>query len=75
MKMAAVPSIKGLYLDDIYNAFKRNAEVLPFLPDRNDLLSMDRQWLCNVINTVLPVEFELFVVGRRKDRRTETLTQ
>ena len=54
MKVAAVPHIEGLTVQDFLAYAKRNPPVLKYLPDERDWVHIDRSWLCNILYTLDP---------------------
>jgi hypothetical protein len=54
VKVAAVPHIEGLTVQDFLAYAKRNPPVLKYLPDERDWVHIDRSWLCNILYTLDP---------------------
>ena len=52
MHFVIVPHIQGLRIDDFMNFGKQIPEVFQYLPDERDWHHPDREWICNVFNSV-----------------------
>ena len=57
MKQMHVPMYKGLTIDNMLAEGRRSPEVNNYLPDEKDLHRLPRQWLANVIYTLVGEEF------------------
>lgn len=63
-----VPMYKGLTIDNILAEGRRNPEVSNYLPDEKDLHRLPRQWLANVIYTLVGEEFQNWVTECIRNR-------
>ena len=63
-----VPMYKGLTIDNILAEGRRNPEVNNYLPDEKDLHRLPRQWLANVIYTLVGEEFQNWVTECIRNR-------
>lgn len=51
MKVAAVPQIEGLTVEDFLNHARKKPPLLRFLPDEKDWNHIDKKWVCDVLYT------------------------
>lgn len=51
MKVAAVPQIEGLTIDDFLKYARLKPSLLKFLPDESDWHHLDKKWVCDVLYT------------------------
>ena len=63
-----VPHIKSLSIQDILNFAKENIDIESYLPNYNYEKFPNRDWLCNVINTITNKEFSSFILGAMEKR-------
>ena len=56
-----VPMYKGLTIDNILTEGRRSPAVSNYLPDEKDLHRLPRQWLANVIYTLVGESFQTWV--------------
>lgn len=63
-----VPMYKGLTIDNILAEGRRSPEVNNYLPDEKDLHRLPRQWLANVIYTLVGEEFQNWVTECIRNR-------
>ena len=68
MKQMHVPMYKGLTIDNILAEGRRSPEVNNYLPDEKDLHRLPRQWLANVIYTLVGEEFQNWVTECIRNR-------
>ena len=59
---------KGLTIDNILAEGRRSPEVNNYLPDEKDLHRLPRQWLANVIYTLVGEEFQNWVTECIRNR-------
>lgn len=52
MKVSAVPHIDGLTVEDFIEFARDRPHLIRYLPDERDWVHMDRQWVCDVLNTL-----------------------
>ena len=63
-----VPMYKGLTIDSILAEGRKCPEVENYLPDEKDLHRLPRQWLANVIYTIVGEEFQHWVTECIRNR-------
>ena len=63
-----VPMYKGLTIDNMLAEGRRSPEVNNYLPDEKDLHRLPRQWLANVIYTLVGEEFQNWVTECIRNR-------
>ena len=51
VKVAAVPQIEGLTVEDFLTHARKKAPLLKYLPDENDWKHLDKKWVCDVLYT------------------------
>jgi hypothetical protein len=51
VKVAVVPQIDGLTVEDIIDYAKKKNVAQKYLPDEKDWNHIDKKWLCDVIYT------------------------
>lgn len=51
MKIAAVPQIEGLTVEDFLKHARNKPALLRFLPDEKDWNHLDKKWVCDVLYT------------------------
>jgi hypothetical protein len=51
VKVAAVPQIEGLTVENFLAFAREKPERLKFLPDERDWNHLDKKWLCDVLYT------------------------
>ena len=59
---------KGLTIDNILAEGKKNPQVSSYLPDDKDIHRLPRQWLANVIYTLVGDDFGAWVTQHVKSR-------
>jgi hypothetical protein len=52
VKVSAVPHIDGLTIEDFIEYARDKPNLIRYLPDERDWVHMDRQWVCDVLNTL-----------------------
>ena len=68
VKWVKVPHIKSLSIQDILNFAKEYTDIESYLPNYNYDKFPNRDWLCNVINTISNKEFSSFISGAMEKR-------
>ena len=66
-----VPHYTSLSIAKILNESLRYPKVARFLPDPQDFARVNRQWLCNVINSVVGQPFADWVEAQVKSRNED----
>ncbi len=74
MKVAAVPQIEGLTIEDFLTYAREKPVLLKHLPDEGDWNHLDKKWVCDVLYTLdqrgVQEKINTAVAARRK--RLET---
>jgi len=52
VKVASIPQIEGLTVEDFLEYSKRSANILRYLPDEKDWLHLEKPWICDVLYTL-----------------------
>ena len=52
VKLCPVPQIEGLRVQDFLDFAKGSTTLQDYLPDPDDWVHVDKEWLCNVLNSV-----------------------
>ena len=68
IKVCRVPHLKGLTVDDLLKFGMEETNLIDYLPEYEYRKLPHRQWLCNVLNTLLGDTFTKFVQDRLEDR-------
>ena len=68
VKWVKVPHIKSLSIQDILNFAKEYTDIESYLPNYNYDKFPNRDWLCNIINTIANKEFSSFISGAMEKR-------
>ena len=68
VKVCRVPHLKGLTVDDLLKFGIEKANIMDYLPEYEYKKLPNRQWLCNVLHTLLGDTFTKFVQDKIKDR-------
>ena len=69
MKVSSLPHIEGLTVEDLIEYARTKDDVKDYLPDEQDWIHLDRQWLGDVMYTLNPKEIEGMVAKARKERK------
>ena len=51
LKVAAVPQIEGLTIEDFLKHARTKANLMKFLPDEVDWHHLDKKWVCDILYT------------------------
>ena len=68
MRQLHVPMYKGLTIDNILAEGRKNPQVSSYLPDDKDIHRLPRQWLANVIYSIVGDSFGAWVSQHVKMR-------
>ena len=68
-----VPQYSGLRVKDLLNFAKSQFEIEKFLPDYDYNKDPNRDWLCNLINTVTHDKFNEFIDKKIKERNKKLI--
>ena len=75
VRVIQVPQYKGLYVNDILKFAKTKIRIEEYLPEFDYQREPNRQWLCNLVNSLIPEEFKLFIDEKVKLRRQALIKQ
>ena len=64
-----VPHYKGLTVKDIVEFAETQVDLNSYLPDFEYNKALNRDWLCNVINTLIPKEFQRYIDQKVTERK------
>ena len=73
VKVIKVPQYKGLTVRDILNFANRNIHIERFLPEYDCLKDPNREWLCNIINTIIPDKFQKYIELKIEERKQQLI--
>ena len=68
VKVCRIPHLKGLTIEDLLAFGQQRAALNDYLSDYEYHKLLNRQWLCNVFNTLLGNTFTKFVQERVQER-------
>ena len=71
VKVVKVPQIKRLYIADILKWGKSKTKIESYLPTYKYAKFPNREWLCNVLNTIAYDEFQKYVKDAYRHREKE----
>ena len=71
MKKAYCPRIEGLDMPQILGLIRQHPSVLEYLPEEEEITRVGREFVCNVIYTLKPDEFNAFVREKEQFRRAK----
>ena len=69
IKVIKVPHYKGLRISDILDFAAAHTDILNYLPEYDYNKEPSREWICNVINTLIPREFKEFIDLKVEERK------
>ena len=69
VKCIKVPQYNGLTVKNIHDFAQRNFHVERFLPEYDYLKEPNREWLCNLVNSIIPEKFQKFIETKVEERR------
>ena len=75
VRVIQVPQYKGLYVNDILKFAKTKIRIEEYLPEFDYQREPNRQWLCNLVNSLIPEEFKLFIDEKVELRRQALIKQ
>lgn len=70
-----VPQYKGLTIDSILEYGRKVEKVRHYLPDDRDIVKLPRQWIVNVIYSIVGDEFRTWVFDQIKSRNDHLAEQ
>ena len=68
-----VPHYKGLNVRDLLRFASSKVNIKDYLPDYKYIKEPNREWLCNVINSLIQEEFHEFIQEKVDKRRKELI--
>ena len=69
MKLSSVPQIEGLNLADLLSYAMADKTVKTHLPNSDEWIHLDRQWICDVTYTLDTKAFQEFINTKIIERR------
>ena len=73
--MIIVPQVKGLTVPEIIKFARSKWNIFDYLPEHRDCRLPNRDFLCYVVNTLIPDEFQLYVKGVLDSREKKMIKQ
>ena len=64
-----VPQIEGLRVDDFMEYANSHPALLRYLPNERDWLHVDKEWVCNILNSVDFEGIQKMLLEARKKRK------
>ena len=61
IKVIKIPQYKGITVRDIIKFAKTKIDINSYLPDNEYLKEPNREWLWNVVNSLIPNEFQKYI--------------
>ena len=68
-----VPHYKGLKVRDIVNFARIKVDITSYLPVYDYDKEPNREWIWNIVNSLIPNEFQKFIKQKEDERRKELL--
>ena len=69
IRVIKVPQYKGLTVRNIVEFAKKNIHIDRFLPEYDYFKEHNREWLCNIVNTIIPEKFQNFIKLKIEERK------
>ena len=69
VKVACVPQIDGLTIDDFQKYARKKPQLLKHLPDESDWHHLDKKWVCDVLYTLDPTGIQQMITNAQMERR------
>ena len=69
IRLIKVPQYKGLTVKNILEFAKKNIHIDRFLPEYDYLKEHNREWHCNIVNTIIPEIFQNFIKLKIDERK------
>ena len=73
VRVTKIPQYKGLRVKDILLFAKPKIDIERYLPDYEYSKEPNREWLCNLVNSLFHYDFTYFVDARVQQRRIKML--
>ena len=67
LKVLKVPHVKKLRVNDIFSFASNYADINSYIPEYNYKKDPQREWLCNIVNTLINNEFKQFIANAFRD--------
>ena len=68
-----VPHYKGLKMRDIVDFARTKVNIASYLPDYDYVKDPNREWVWNIVNSLIHKEFQEFIQQKEDERRKELL--
>ena len=68
LKVLKVPHVKKLRVNDILSFPSNYVDINSYIPEYNYKKDPQREWLCNIVNTLINNEFKQFIANALRDR-------
>lgn len=69
VKVAAVPQIEGLAVEDFLNYARSKPELMKYMPDERDWDHLDKKWVCDVLYTKDSLGIQNMITNAMKQRK------
>ena len=69
VNMIHVPQYKGLRVREIIDFAHKMIHIYKYLPKYEYNKEPNRAWLCNVVNSLIPEKFKVFIADKVKERK------
>ena len=73
VKVIKVPQHKGFHVKDLLRYASTKVNIEKYLPDYEYAKDPNREWLCNIINTLMREEFHKFIQEKINKRKQELI--
>ena len=73
VKVIKVPQYIGLTVRDILNFANRNIHIERFLTEYDCLKDPNREWLCNIINTIIPDKYQKYIELKIEEKKQQLI--
>ena len=68
-----VPQYNGLHVKDILKFASTKVNIKKYLPDYNYFKEPNREWLWNIVNTLVPQDFQSFIKEKIEIRKNDII--
>ena len=68
-----VPQYKGLFVKDLLKFASTKVNIKRCIPDYEYSKEPNREWLCNLLNTLIPEDFKDFITEKTEIRKQELI--
>jgi hypothetical protein len=66
--VSSIPHLEGLTVNNLLNMAQQSEEVMSYLPNPRDWKKIDRQWLGDILNSIVPQELEQLISNSMHQR-------